>query len=144
MHQIQIKAVPSLNGGCGNRNMKRLSSTDSYYLKGIRPPPRIPFEPTKKDKMCFKAITFMKVNAWKFNRKICTINGMLYYGPPITLQNAFENNKKCRCHSVCTHSSTQSVPPSALLSVEFVMTQTQFVYKIRKKIIENKMHSHIC
>lgn len=39
--------------------MRRASQTDTYY-GGIAPPPRQNYEPTIKEKMCFKAITFMK------------------------------------------------------------------------------------
>lgn len=59
--QIQIKAMPA-NGVNGNRKGKRLSQVDNLNVcKGDMIPPRIPYEPTNKDKMCFKAITFMKV-----------------------------------------------------------------------------------
>lgn len=59
--QIQLKAIPSVNGLNGNRKGKRLSQIDLNAYKGVVMPPRIPYEPTNKDKMCFKAITFMKV-----------------------------------------------------------------------------------
>lgn len=61
MQQIQIKAMPTVNGVNGNRKGKRLSQVDLNVYKGVAMPPRIPYEPTNKDKMCFKAITFMKV-----------------------------------------------------------------------------------
>lgn len=60
--KIQIKASPSVNGLNGNRKGKRLSQADAFVCKGMAMPPRIPYEATVKDKMCFKAITFMKVN----------------------------------------------------------------------------------
>lgn len=49
--------MPAVNGLNGNRKGKRLSQIDMKLN-----PPRIPYEPTNKDKMCFKAITFMKVS----------------------------------------------------------------------------------
>lgn len=61
LNQIQIKAMPTVNGVNGNRKGKRLSQVDLNTYKGVSMPPRIPYEPTIKDKMCFKAITFMKV-----------------------------------------------------------------------------------
>lgn len=50
-----------MTGLNGNRRGKRLSQIDVSADKGINIPPRIPYEPSNKDKMCFKAITFMKV-----------------------------------------------------------------------------------
>lgn len=67
MIQIQIKATPSVSGTNANRKSKRLSNYDNSTFKGMTMPPRVPFEPTNKDKMCFKAITFMKVD--------CSISG---------------------------------------------------------------------
>ncbi|XP_055389767.1 E3 ubiquitin-protein ligase highwire-like [Condylostylus longicornis] len=40
--------------------MRRTSYNDINSLGGMTPPPRINYEPTVKEKMCFKAITFMK------------------------------------------------------------------------------------
>lgn len=54
--------MPSVNGLNGNRKGKRSSQVDLNAYKGVAMPPRVPFEPTNKDKMCFKAITFMKVS----------------------------------------------------------------------------------
>lgn len=66
LNQIQIKAMPTVNGVNGNRKGKRLSQVDLNTYKGVSMPPRIPYEPTIKDKMCFKAITFMKVKKLLF------------------------------------------------------------------------------
>lgn len=60
--KIQIKASPTVNGPNGNRKGKRLSQADLIAYKGMPMPPRIPYEPTIKDKISFKAITFMKVS----------------------------------------------------------------------------------
>lgn len=50
------------------RKMRRISCSDSTALGGVTPPPRINYEPTIKEKMCFKAITFMKViNSFNFS-----------------------------------------------------------------------------
>lgn len=57
-NQIEIKATPSGGVVNGSRKTKKPSAAD-HTLKGA--PPKIPYEPTIKDKMCFKAITFMKV-----------------------------------------------------------------------------------
>lgn len=40
--------------------MRRSSCTDNTSYGGVPPPPRLNYEPTIKEKMCFKAITFMK------------------------------------------------------------------------------------
>lgn len=59
--QIEIKATPS--GGIinsGRKSKKVTSHIDNSY-KSFALPPKIPYEPTIKDKMCFKAVTFMKV-----------------------------------------------------------------------------------
>lgn len=60
VHQIEIKATPS--GGLinGARKIKKVTPLDHSTYKGITAPPKIPYEPTIKDKMCFKAVTFMK------------------------------------------------------------------------------------
>lgn len=59
--KIQIKTSPTVTGPNGNRKGKRSSQADLSAYKGVPIPPRIPYEPTVRDKMCFKAITFMKV-----------------------------------------------------------------------------------
>lgn len=64
-----------MNGVNGNRKGKRLSQIDFNAYKGVSMPPRIPYEPTTKDKMCFKAITFMKVE-FNFNSLIIYISSL--------------------------------------------------------------------
>ncbi|GBP05741.1 hypothetical protein EVAR_73234_1 [Eumeta japonica] len=56
---VEIKAIPTGSSGNGNIKIRRASQTETYY-GGIAPPPRQNYEPTIKEKMCFKAITFMK------------------------------------------------------------------------------------
>lgn len=56
---MEIKAIPTGSSGNGNIKVRRASQSDTYY-GGIAPPPRQNYEPTIKEKMCFKAITFMK------------------------------------------------------------------------------------
>ncbi|TMW39585.1 hypothetical protein DOY81_015335, partial [Sarcophaga bullata] len=57
--KVEIKAIPTGSSGNGNIKMRRASQTETYY-GGVAPPPRQNYEPTIKEKMCFKAITFMK------------------------------------------------------------------------------------
>ncbi|XP_023291814.2 E3 ubiquitin-protein ligase highwire [Lucilia cuprina] len=57
--KVEIKAIPTGSSGNGNIKVRRASQTETYY-GGIAPPPRQNYEPTIKEKMCFKAITFMK------------------------------------------------------------------------------------
>ncbi|KAL9885814.1 MYC binding protein highwire isoform 2-T2 [Glossina fuscipes fuscipes] len=57
--KVEIKAIPTGATGNGNIKLRRASQTDNYF-GGIAPPPRLNYEPTVKEKMCFKAITFMK------------------------------------------------------------------------------------
>lgn len=58
--QVEIKAIPTGSAGNGNIKMRRASYSDHVSLGGVAAPPRTSYEPTFKDKMCFKAITFMK------------------------------------------------------------------------------------
>ncbi|XP_055913946.1 E3 ubiquitin-protein ligase highwire isoform X3 [Eupeodes corollae] len=59
--KVEIKAIPSGSGTTnGNIKMRRVSCTDTTSFGGMQPPPRLNYEPTIKEKMCFKAITFMK------------------------------------------------------------------------------------
>lgn len=57
--QIEIKATPSGGVVFGGRKIKRTSQIEHCY-KGMPLPPKVPYELTTRDKMCFKAITFMK------------------------------------------------------------------------------------
>lgn len=41
--------------------MKKLSPQLDTTYRSFAMPPKIPYEATAKDKMCFKAVTFMKV-----------------------------------------------------------------------------------
>lgn len=59
--KVEIKVSPSggsVNGGKKGRSTPEEFSNTLYG--GIPNPPRISYEPTIRDKMCFKAITFMK------------------------------------------------------------------------------------
>lgn len=56
---MEIKAIPTGSVGNGNVKVRRASQSDTYF-GGVAPPPRQNYEPTIKEKMCFKAITFMK------------------------------------------------------------------------------------
>ncbi|XP_037938854.1 E3 ubiquitin-protein ligase highwire [Teleopsis dalmanni] len=58
--KVEIKAIPTGSIGNGNIKMRRASCTDNTSFGGLAPPPRFNYEPTIKEKMCFKAITFMK------------------------------------------------------------------------------------
>ncbi|XP_053950715.1 E3 ubiquitin-protein ligase highwire-like [Anastrepha ludens] len=58
--KVEIKAIPTGASGNGNIKMRRGSYTDNTSYGGVSPPPRLNYEPTIKEKMCFKAITFMK------------------------------------------------------------------------------------
>ncbi|XP_054087808.1 E3 ubiquitin-protein ligase highwire isoform X1 [Zeugodacus cucurbitae] len=58
--KVEIKAIPTGASGNGNIKMRRGSYTDNTSYGGVPPPPRLNYEPTIKEKMCFKAITFMK------------------------------------------------------------------------------------
>ncbi|XP_067640218.1 E3 ubiquitin-protein ligase highwire isoform X3 [Eurosta solidaginis] len=58
--KVEIKAIPTGASGNGNIKMRRGSCNDNTSYGGVPPPPRVNYEPTIKDKMCFKAITFMK------------------------------------------------------------------------------------
>lgn len=60
VHQIEIKATPSGGVVNGSRKTKKTTIAD-HSLKSATVPPKIAYEPTIKDKMCCKAITFMKV-----------------------------------------------------------------------------------
>lgn len=62
--------MPTVNGLNGNRKGKRLSQIDMNAYKGVPMPSRIPYEPINKDKMCFKAITFMKVSVHMYNEPV--------------------------------------------------------------------------
>lgn len=53
--KVEMNASPSETTTNGNRKSKRLSVVESTGSV-----PKIPYEPTVKDKMCYKAITFMK------------------------------------------------------------------------------------
>lgn len=53
--KVEMKASPSDNTANGNRKSTRLSVMDTGGQM-----PKLPYEPTLKDKMCYKAITFMK------------------------------------------------------------------------------------
>lgn len=53
--KVEMKACPSDNPVNGNRKSKRLSVMDP-----VESIPKLPYEPTIKDKVCYKAITFMK------------------------------------------------------------------------------------
>lgn len=53
--KVEMNASPSDNSVNGNRKSKRLS-----VLEHGGSIPKVPYEPTIKDKMCYKAITFMK------------------------------------------------------------------------------------
>lgn len=53
--KVEMNASPSDTTTNGNRKSKRLS-----VIEGTGPVPKIPYEATVKDKMCYKAITFMK------------------------------------------------------------------------------------
>ncbi|XP_055684525.1 E3 ubiquitin-protein ligase highwire isoform X1 [Lutzomyia longipalpis] len=55
--RVEITAIPVEATGHGSRKMRRMSFLTSNDLA---PPPKIPYEPTMKDRMCYKAITFMK------------------------------------------------------------------------------------
>ncbi|XP_011290756.1 E3 ubiquitin-protein ligase highwire [Musca domestica] len=57
--KVEIKAIPTGSMGNGNVKLRRASQSDTYF-GGVAPPPRQNYEPTIKEKMCFKAITFMK------------------------------------------------------------------------------------
>ncbi|XP_030378381.1 E3 ubiquitin-protein ligase highwire [Scaptodrosophila lebanonensis] len=63
--KVEIKAIPTGPSGNGNMKMRRVSCADGvsaggHLGGGVVPPPRLNYEPTTKEKMCFKAITFMK------------------------------------------------------------------------------------
>lgn len=70
--KIEIKAMPSgglINSAGGRKaaatttaaaTTKKLSPQIDNSYKSFALPPKIPYEATVKDKMCFKAVTFMK------------------------------------------------------------------------------------
>jgi len=77
--KVEIKAIPTGSGPNGNASgtgtsgasaagvsapgpnlWMRRASGDTWGWGGMTPPPRLNYEPTSKEKMVFKAITFMK------------------------------------------------------------------------------------
>ncbi|XP_070133334.1 E3 ubiquitin-protein ligase highwire [Drosophila bipectinata] len=69
--KVEIKAIPTGSGPNGTTGTggfgppgstlrMRRASCSAGDLGGMAPPPRLNYEPTTKEKMCFKAITFMK------------------------------------------------------------------------------------
>lgn len=58
--KVEMYASPSDNGvGNGSRKSKRFSSME-HLQNNLVEVPKVPYEPTVKDKVCYKAITFMK------------------------------------------------------------------------------------
>lgn len=57
--KVEMKASPSDNSANGNRKSTRLSVLDTTTAATSQIP-KLPYEPTLKDKVCYKAITFMK------------------------------------------------------------------------------------
>lgn len=58
--KIEIKAVPAGAVINGARKARQTQPTEPCSLGGVPLPPKVSYESTVKDKMCFKAITFMK------------------------------------------------------------------------------------
>lgn len=56
--KVEMNASPSDNSGNGNRKSRRFSMIDQGSNGSAIP--KVPYEATVKDKMCYKAITFMK------------------------------------------------------------------------------------
>lgn len=68
--QVEVKAIPIDKkelGDCDHsRKMRRVSQPDPLSFGGYPPPPlHHPYEPTTREKMCFHAITVMKVSQFK-------------------------------------------------------------------------------